>query len=58
MSAQTADSSTTDDDFPDEEYVEEEQTRKIVIGVAVLVIGAALTLGILYYFGVMAAVGW
>lgn len=57
MSAQTTQSRKSGDDDLEHAF-DEERRKKIIIGIAVLVLGAIATLGILYYFGAMSAVGW
>ena len=58
MSAMTKDSpSLTPDDELRNEFRSERRNRAI-IGVAVLVLGALASVGILYYFGAASAVGW
>ncbi|MFB6350298.1 MAG: hypothetical protein ABEN55_21975 [Bradymonadaceae bacterium] len=57
MNATKTNSSSHDDDSLREEFREERRNRMIA-GIAVLVLGAVATLGILYYFGAASAMGW
>lgn len=58
MSADTPDSSANNADESLEDEFKEERRNRMILGIAVFVIGILATLGILYYFGAASAVGW
>lgn len=58
MNVKTNESRVQKNDESIEHEFDAERRKKIIIGALVFVLGALATFGILYYFGMMSAVGW
>lgn len=58
MSATMTDPKSRNSDDSLREEFRDERRKRMIYGVAILVLGALATLGIMYYFGAASAAGW